>query len=324
MQVRLGLQPELHPQKERARTWAVLLFVAYLLQLVVEWSMIRLTQDESGRWIASTAENPDGWVGAFLLISLLFGLVCSIGFVWTFMRRRRQWNAYGSVQELNGTDFVYMIAWLQVLLTIQYFVYGLFLPFPAFAEGSAAGMLESASFQICIMLVALFLFKGRWAELGFTKPKHVGRMIAMLLVLFGFIIFALDLLVTTPLSDLLDLSLASEREQQIESEILQAKASDWLNGLMSVVMTGIFVPIAEEVLFRGVIQTYLVRRWGAFLGILVSSIWFASVHIDVALFVPLFTISVAIGYMRHRFDSIWPAILLHSMNNLASVAFYFI
>lgn len=323
MQVRLGSQSELHPQKERSIRWASLLFVAYLLQFIVEWSFVRFTRDENGQWMAYSVNNPEGWLNAALLISLMFGLICTIGFVWRFWQKRRIWRPHWHSQGVTGTDFLYTLAWLQVLLVGQYLLYGLFVSFPVFPEGSFGGLLESASFQLSILLVAVFQYWGRWADLGFRRPKHIGRMILMLFVLFGFIIFVLDMLVTTPLSNLFDLSLASERQTQIESEILQAKAYDWFNGAMSIIMTGILVPIAEEILFRGVIQTSLVRRWGAFWGILVSSIWFASVHIDIALFVPLFTISVAIGYLRHRFHSIWGAIILHSLNNLVSVIFYF-
>lgn len=323
MHVRLGLQPELHPQKERAKAWAVLLFVAYMFQFIIEWSFIRFTKDDHGQWMAYSVHTPEGWLNAALIISLFFGFVCAIGFVWKFLRRERLWRSHWQGQGLTGTDFLYTLAWLQVLLVVQYVVYGLFVSFPIFPEGSLGGLLESASFQLSILLIAVFQYWGRWADLGFRRPKHIGRMILMLMLLMGFILFVLDMLVTTPFSNFFDLSLASERQDQIASEIMQAKSYDWIHGAMSIIMTGILVPLAEEILFRGVIQTSLVKRWGAFWGIIVSSIWFASVHIDIALFVPLFTISLAIGYLRHRFNSIWGAIILHSLNNLVSVIFYF-
>ncbi|MGO0058489.1 lysostaphin resistance A-like protein [Brevibacillus fluminis] len=323
MQVRLGLQPELHPRKERAVTWAVWMLGAYLLQFVVEWAFIRFTKDEHGQWMAYTVETPEGWLNAALIISLLFGLVCAVGFVWRFFRRERLHSALWQGQGLTGTDFLYTLAWLQVLLVAQYVVYGFFVAFPIFPEGSVGGLLESASFQLSILLIAVFQYWGRWADLGFRKPKNIGRLVVMLILLMGFILFVLDMLITTPLSQFFDLSLVSERQDQIESEIMQAKSYDWVHGVMSILMTGVLVPIAEEILFRGVIQTSLVKRWGAFWGIAISSVWFASVHIDIALFVPLFTISLAIGYLRHRFNSIWGAIILHSLNNLVSVIFYF-
>lgn len=100
-------------------------------------------------------------------------------------------------------------------------------------------------------------------------------MLVLLLVLFLLIVLLLDVLVTNPIADWLGLSLSSEREQQIEKEIVSAKDTDLLAALASLAVIGIMVPIAEEILFRGVIQTYLVRRVGAVAGIVLNGFWFA-------------------------------------------------
>ncbi|MBL1541388.1 CPBP family intramembrane metalloprotease, partial [Klebsiella pneumoniae] len=81
----------------------------------------------------------------------------------------------------------------------------------------------------------------------------------------------------------------------------------------------VVAPIGEEILFRGVIQTYFTRRLGVIAAIFISSFWFALIHMDAAFFAPLFVIGAALGLVRHLFGTIWAPILLHSLNNLMSV-----
>jgi len=45
--------------------------------------------------------------------------------------------------------------------------------------------------------------------------------------------------------------------------------------------------------------------------------------VDVALLAPLFVIGLCLGYLRHRFQSIWGAVVLHVINNLTGVLHYF-
>jgi len=303
--------------------WAILLCVGFILTTMLELLTIRFTKGADGRWMAAAAETPDNW---FVILVLLVSLVSMIGGVIFLSYRIGEWRRGEriSLSSLaSGTDVIYMCAWLQFLNIGMLIAFQFFLHRPVFPEGTIGSLITSASLQVMILAVAFFQFKGRHQAIGLGWPRHLGKMLTAIVVLFLLIVYAMDLLVTNPLADLLNLSLESEREKQIESEILSAKQTNLPNVVTSILVIGVMVPIAEEILFRGVIQTFLVSRLGAWIGIGLSSLWFALLHVDLALFVPLFLIGAALGFIRHRFQSLWGAVLLHSLNNLMSMFVYF-
>jgi membrane protease YdiL (CAAX protease family) len=81
-------------------------------------------------------------------------------------------------------------------------------------------------------------------------------------------------------------------------------------------------PISEELFARG----FLFRGWsdtalrpvGA---ILLSSAAWTIMHLQYDWFFlgEIFTIGVWLGFLRYRFHSIWPSIIVHGLNNLAAV-----
>lgn len=311
------------PRSPRTRRWAILLFIGYALNLLMELLMLRFSVGIDGQWTVSTQTDLDTWMVLFIVAVGVFCWANTVGFLVSYFGERREnhYLLYGD--HVTGTDFLYTIAWLQIFSTVLLTGYAFFFSYPIFPEGTVPGIIETASIQLFILIVAVLMFHGRWYTIGFTRPNHLGRMLLGILLILSFIFFALDTYLTNPIADYFNLSLQSEREMEIQQGIVQAKTSNWVNGIVSVVVVGLFVPIAEEILFRGVIQTYLVRKWGAIIGIVVTSFWFALMHVDIALFIPLFVIGLGLGFVRHQYQSIWGAILLHSLNNLASALQYF-
>lgn len=322
MYVGTQLRPFMSPPN-RTRRWAYLLFFGYALNILIELMMLRFIKGTDGQWVVETVTKPEKWLVFAILGAGAFSLICSVGFIISFLRERQFHRTFINRWSLTRDDFLHVIAWLQILSTFMYAGYAFIFTYPIFPEGSIEGILESASLQLMILVIAVFCFWGRWEVIGFTRPKHPVRMLLAIVGILGFVVVGLDYLLTSPIADWLNLSLESQRETEIQNSIVQAKTFNWMNGIVSIAVVGIMVPIAEEILFRGVIQTYLVKRFGAFLGILSASFWFALMHIDLALFVPLFAIGLGLGFVRHRYNTIWGAIILHSLNNLASAMHYF-
>lgn len=310
-------------QRQKSTPWAIILFIGYWVMFAAELSMIRFHKGEDGKWVASTVGQPEVWVGLLVFAVTILSLIATIGFVVSLQRERRHTYWLWGNHELTGNDVLHMVAWLHVFQTGVLLLYGLILDGPVFSTGTIGGVLESAIFQLFLLIVIPLWFRGRLGEIGVCRPVRLGWMLLMLAVLFLLIALVLDAVVTNPIADWFGLSLSSEREQQIEKEIVQAKETNILAALTSLLVIGILVPIAEELLFRGVIQTYLVQRIGPIVGILLSSLWFGLLHMDIALFAPLFVIGLLLGFVRHRYQSIWGAVLLHAMNNMTGVLYYF-
>lgn len=309
--------------RQKSTPWAIMLFIGYWLMFAAEFSMIRFHLGEDGKWVASTTDVPEAWMGLVVFAVAALSLVGAIGYMYSLTRESKQTLWLWGNHELTGNDVVHIVAWMHVFQTIVLVVYGLVLEDTLFAVGTVAGTLESAVFQLFLLILIPLWFCGRLGEIGVRRPVRIKQMLVLLLLLFLLIALLLDVVVTNPIADWFGLSLSSEREQQIEKEIVTAKDTDMLAAVASLVVIGIMVPIAEEILFRGVIQTYLVRRIGAVAGIILSSLWFALLHIDVALFAPLFVIGLGLGFVRHRYQSIWGAVVLHAVNNMMGVLYYF-
>jgi hypothetical protein len=96
-----------------------------------------------------------------------------------------------------------------------------------------------------------------------------------------------------------------------------------------IILTVIWYPLLEEILFRGIIQNYLFNKpWGcetfASLSVAnwITSLLFASVHFwyqPVMWAILVIIPSLAYGFFRDRFVSIYPSILLHSFYNAGFV-----
>jgi sodium transport system permease protein len=79
--------------------------------------------------------------------------------------------------------------------------------------------------------------------------------------------------------------------------------------------------ICEEVLFRGFLQTGLVRLLGSVpKGIAASSLIFAAFHLDPWRFPGILVLGLFLGFLAHGSGSLIPAILAHALNNVLSIS----
>lgn len=84
------------------------------------------------------------------------------------------------------------------------------------------------------------------------------------------------------------------------------------------------VPILEEVLARGYIQTRLSEDFGVPAAILITAIFFTLSHtqyflasaMGIGFVASLFVAALGIGYVRYRTGSLWPGIIAHACGNL--------
>ena len=83
------------------------------------------------------------------------------------------------------------------------------------------------------------------------------------------------------------------------------------------VLLGLFVPIFEELLYRGLVLGYLMRRVRAWQALAVTTALFAAGH-DSWLLAGLTGLALGLLYLRYR--SVWLCILVHGAHNLVSSA----
>lgn len=86
--------------------------------------------------------------------------------------------------------------------------------------------------------------------------------------------------------------------------------------ILTVLFLAVLTPIGEEFLFRGVLMTALLR-YGSLVAVVASSAVFALFH-GVNLALPsAFVVGLIAAEVYRRSGSIWPAVLVHGVNNLA-------
>lgn len=88
-------------------------------------------------------------------------------------------------------------------------------------------------------------------------------------------------------------------------------------------------PLVEELLFRGVLLSALMRRWPVGWAVAASSLLFALVHLPGLEYqwyaLPnLLLLALLLAGLRLRAGSIWPAVLAHGVNNLLATAAWFV
>lgn len=116
------------------------------------------------------------------------------------------------------------------------------------------------------------------------------------------------------------------QEQVAVKLIVELKDKPLLLGI-TVVSVFTIVPILEELLFRGFLQSWLKNLFGVKKAILLTAAVFALFHFgvdqgisNVELLVSLFVLACYLGFLKEKRQSLWASIGLHSTFNLISLA----
>ena len=104
----------------------------------------------------------------------------------------------------------------------------------------------------------------------------------------------------------------SEHLQQME-DLFRRFDARWLP-MLFLLVAGL-PGIAEELLFRGYVQSRLARAWPPVFAIVLSGLMFGAAHLDPMHSIAVVPLGVWLGLIAYRCDSLWPAMLGHVVNN---------
>jgi len=77
----------------------------------------------------------------------------------------------------------------------------------------------------------------------------------------------------------------------------------------------VLVPAAEETLFRGIMYPFLKEYIGIWAAVIITSIVFAAIHVNVVIFIPLVFLAFVLTWLYERTDSLLTPILTHAVFN---------
>jgi len=108
----------------------------------------------------------------------------------------------------------------------------------------------------------------------------------------------------------------SELPPQAIVPLLMSKG---LSGKMAAILAaGIFIPALEEIVFRGFLHDWLSRKLPLAAAMILGSLLFGFMH-GINYGLPLAGLGLACLWLRIRYKSLIPCILLHALNNIGAV-----
>ncbi|HDR4722478.1 CPBP family intramembrane metalloprotease [Bacillus cereus group sp. Sample62] len=163
-------------------------------------------------------------------------------------------------------------------------------------------------FVLCILLILIYAYKPLRnlivPTLNFTALKKVSTYIYI--ILFYGLYIVNDIFIISNLFP----DAVKEQSSTLNLEMLKQYKLVLLLG------TAIFVPIFEELIFRGIILHFLQQRFPFWIAALGSSFLFGIGHMySTGVMFSMFILGLFMAILCKRTNSIIPAILLHMLNN---------
>jgi len=225
-----------------------------------------------------------------------------------------------------------------LMLVVFGAVLGSLLAFVVMGFGSMSDINGLRVGQICSQVVGFVLPPLFYAFLMKEKPiNYLGfkkmPLVALLGVAAMFTVLPFNSMITEwNESFTLPESMAkieeSFRKTQDMADALMDKllSVDNIGGLMiNILMIGLLAAVGEELLFRSVIQPFMIRICkNALVGILITSVLFSAMHFEFYGFIPRIILGMMLGYMFYITGSIWSSMLMHFVNNATIVVLYYL
>ena len=174
------------------------------------------------------------------------------------------------------------------------------------------------------LLIAVIISKNPFSFLGFNKTPFRILLLSIVLVIVSLpsINLLASLNAKIPMAQwMIDMEMAA---QNAVKALLSTNSTKVM--LLNFFMVAILPAVAEELLFRGVIQKFLCNGLkNTFWGVLLTAIAFSAIHMQFQGFIPRLVLGLLFGYLYVWSKSIWVPITVHFVNNgLAVIVYYLI
>jgi len=227
---------------------------------------------------------------------------------------------------LRGRDIVLIL--ITVLATV-YLIAGLAAPVIDLLRPTAerdatlaAGVqLLLLAAQTIVLIGAVYLVAVRrrglsWADLGLRPaPRRWYRR--------AVVIGLLALPLTGAINLLMQLFM-DEVPVNPQFSLVAPAGFSWFALLGMLFVVGLFIPFAEELLFRGVLYGWLRQRLGVPAAAVLSALLFSGVHRIVWLIPALAVLGVLLALVYEKSGSLWPAVAVHALFNSVGVVLVYI
>jgi hypothetical protein len=179
----------------------------------------------------------------------------------------------------------------------------------------------------CAAMMILWLVRKKWPYWwSMSRPPGLGFVMP---ASSAFFVVAIAFGIAAPmLGGLLTKWLAGHHAVHQDVQQLGTQAQWGARAILALLVVTLG-PLVEELLFRGVLLSALLRQWAAGWAVAVTSLLFVLIHLPgmnlqwYAL-PDLLLLALALAWIRLKSGSIWPAVLTHAINNALAVTVWFV
>ena len=162
------------------------------------------------------------------------------------------------------------------------------------------------------LIFAYWLKRRNWKAYFATNDLNVNLLFSFILLLF-----CAYPLIGVSATVFENVEWASQIDEGSIDALMKMLQMDSIGDLIvNLIIIALLPAIGEELLFRGIIQKELVSRIkNHHVAIIIASIIFSGVHLQIQGFLPKFFIGMILGYAYYWTKSIWYPMILHFINN---------
>lgn len=164
---------------------------------------------------------------------------------------------------------------------------------------------------LLIALVLYFLYKRhnlQIADIGFHMPDKPNSLVRG--VLYGVLIMSLAMASALLINQLFPEGMPAQNVEAIFSA-----DDDQVRAFFIAVGVAVMAPLAEEIFFRGYMFKAFLTRFGPYQAMILSSVFFGVMHMDIYRFIPLTIGGFFLNLVRYKENSLLPAIIAHGVWN---------
>ena len=179
---------------------------------------------------------------------------------------------------------------------------------------------------ICLYLLVYLVCKagGSWKELGFRIPPQ-GFWREVLTGFVGYLgVFPVFMGVLVFLVYIAHLFAYEPPPHPLVNILLEEEKGSTGLIVYSVLLATIIAPFLEEVFFRGFCYPILKKKWGAGAAMLLTSLFFATIHANTFAFWPIFVLGMALAYLYEKRRSLTAPVVLHLVHNSIFILYFFL
>lgn len=294
------------------------LVLSFVLLFISQYQYLHFILNEAGQWQVIQQDETAAWASLLHYIyfpMILLGLI-GITFypVTIFLRffiKKREVEQGITIQ--NGGTFV---AWYAFIIIAFGLIFYPLLDSETATHGSFQQTLLFMVEPLLLIIVAALFYQKKLVDMKFNFFSRPLINSGILILLFFITILVINQWLMSWVSDWLNLSLKSYRDEEIISTVIASQSISYWAIFLQFFSIGIITPIAEEILCRGVIHRAVSKKYGLWVGILASSLFFALLHIDIVAFLPIFLFGILLSLSYHWSGTLWAPITLHAMNNI--------